>query len=143
MFCRLAHPDGSLADITMMSSSPGAMSKEEEAGAKVQLDPEVEKESLEPDSKAGSRDQSMGTEPPSDQSSGTSGIRGERDPQDTLNHIYKLLTAFSWHSVIGTEHALGYRLKVIGSISRLDICLCKYLCIFVQVYNYLCLKVHS
>ncbi|XP_061111226.1 piezo-type mechanosensitive ion channel component 2-like [Conger conger] len=66
---RLAHPDGSLADITMMSSSPGAMSKEEEAGVKVQLEPEVEKESLEPDSKAGSRDQSMGTEPSSDQSS--------------------------------------------------------------------------
>ncbi|KAJ8337163.1 hypothetical protein SKAU_G00383830 [Synaphobranchus kaupii] len=66
---RLAHPDGSLADITMMSSSPGAMSKEEEAGEKVQLDQEVEKESLEQHSKAGSRDQSMGTEPPSDQSS--------------------------------------------------------------------------
>ncbi|XP_064202838.1 piezo-type mechanosensitive ion channel component 2-like [Anguilla rostrata] len=72
---RLAHPDGSLADITMMSSSPGAMSKEEEAGAKVQLDQEVEKESLEQDSKdskdskAGSREHSMGTEPPSDQSS--------------------------------------------------------------------------
>ncbi|KAJ8272895.1 hypothetical protein GJAV_G00094700 [Gymnothorax javanicus] len=66
---RLAHPDGSLADITLMSSSPGPMSKEEEAGAKVQLDQEVKKESLEQDSKAGSQDQSIGTEPPSEQSS--------------------------------------------------------------------------
>ncbi|KAG9356017.1 hypothetical protein JZ751_000861, partial [Albula glossodonta] len=71
---RLAHPEGSLADLTMMSSSPGVMSKEEEeVGEKVLLDQEVEKqpekEPLEQGSKAGSQDCSLGTEPPSDQGS--------------------------------------------------------------------------
>ncbi|KAL4623589.1 piezo-type mechanosensitive ion channel component 2 isoform X1 [Arapaima gigas] len=68
---RLAHPDGSLADIAMMSSPPGAAVKEQEEKAQLgeNMDKSKEMEALETPGQVESHQCSDGTEePPSEQS---------------------------------------------------------------------------